>query len=66
MGSMPNTHASPLSPTKKSYGSSLAPGGPISPLHSPKPVTVPKPKSMQLPAAPYEFLPNTTVSIDIF
>ncbi|KAK3752608.1 hypothetical protein QZH41_018813, partial [Actinostola sp. cb2023] len=58
-GPMHNSHTSPLSPTKKSFGSSLAPGGPVSPLHSPKPVNSSKPKS-SLAQAPYEFLPNTT------
>ncbi|KXJ28409.1 PAN2-PAN3 deadenylation complex subunit Pan3 [Exaiptasia diaphana] len=61
MAQMHNSHVSPLSPTKKSFSSSLAPGGPISPLHSPKP-NQPKLKSMQLQpsSSSYEFLPNTT------
>ncbi|XP_032235298.1 PAN2-PAN3 deadenylation complex subunit pan3 isoform X2 [Nematostella vectensis] len=64
-GASTGAHSSPLSPTKKSFGSSLAPGGPVSPLHSPKPhmankskMPVAQPPPAQAQA--FEFLPSAT------
>jgi len=52
-------HTAPLSPSKKAFISSLAPGGPVSPLHSPKP-SLGSPKTQQNPltSQEFEFLPS--------
>lgn len=52
-------HTAPLSPSKKAFTASLAPGGPVSPLHSPKP-SLGSPKTQQNPitSQEFEFLPS--------
>lgn len=52
-------HGSPMSPSKRAFTSSLAPGGPVSPLHSPKPsLGSPKPQHNPLTSQAFEFLPS--------
>lgn len=56
-------HGSPMSPSKRAFTSSLAPGGPVSPLHSPKPsLGSPKPQHNPLTSQAFEFLPSAAVS----
>lgn len=56
-------HPSPLSPSKKAFASSLAPGGPVSPLHSPnKPLGSPKAHHNPVTSQAFEFLPSAAVS----
>lgn len=54
-------HLSPLSPSKKAFTSSLAPGGPVSPLHSPSkpPLGSPKAHHNPITSQAFEFLPST-------
>ena len=58
-------HLSPLSPSKKAFTSSLAPGGPVSPLHSPSkpPLGSPKAHHNPITSQAFEFLPSTAVSV---
>ena len=52
-----------MSPSKRAFTSSLAPGGPVSPLHSPKPsLGSPKPQHNPLTSQAFEFLPSAAVS----
>ena len=57
-------HPSPHSPSKKAFASSLAPGGPVSPLHSPNKPSLgsPKPQHNPVTSQAFEFLPSAAVS----